>query len=44
MSDTTAEIVALSMDPKTLAQLIIGLEEDEEHRVEDPGLAGELAA
>ena len=44
MSDTTAEIVALSMDPKTLAQLIIGLEEDEEHRVEDPGMAGELAA
>jgi hypothetical protein len=44
MSDPTAAIAALSMDPKTLAQLIIGLEEDEEHLIEDESLAWDLAA
>lgn len=32
------------MDPKTLAQFIIGLEDDEEHPIEDEALACELAA
>jgi hypothetical protein len=32
------------MEPKALARLIIGLEDDEEHPLEDEGLACELAA
>lgn len=44
MSDSTAEIVALTMDPSALAQLILDLENDEERPIEDEVLAGELAA
>jgi len=44
MSDSTAELAAVSMDPLALAQLILDLENDQERLIEDEALAVELAA